>query len=213
MPSIGEVFPSDERVSRLVMRLSMALGDLRIAPKYATRDKQTPYERLYFVRLMAMHLRELLPVVDPPNESTLPNVNALLRDLRPSREDAKALRNAHERLLRQLHQPFESRRVTLRRELKRLRNGFAHYHAKPWSDKALTDAMEMASGTECRYRIAGGLRAEYADEVAHKVVHPFSDDVARELHERIAAVIEQLAEYLQLVEAVYLARRYNHTAG
>lgn len=44
--------------------LSIALGDLRIVGKYVPRDDQHDHERIYFVRIMASHLREIVKVID-----------------------------------------------------------------------------------------------------------------------------------------------------
>ena len=43
---IGAVFSADDRHARYVMRLSITLGDLRIAAHYATRKRQRFAERL-----------------------------------------------------------------------------------------------------------------------------------------------------------------------
>lgn len=144
---IGDAFPGDDPVARLFLRLSMALGDLRVALEYAVRDEQPPYERLYFVRLTAMHLRELLSLLDPPPGSTWPSVEALIAATQPRAEDAARLRAAHARMLEFLAEPFEQRpTVTLKGELRRLRNGFAHYHRDARSEAALTAAMEARRG-------------------------------------------------------------------
>jgi hypothetical protein len=51
------------------MRLSMALGDLRIAlATYATREEQPMHERLYFVRVTSQHVREVVGLLDPKGE-------------------------------------------------------------------------------------------------------------------------------------------------
>jgi hypothetical protein len=75
------------------MRLSIALGDLRIAGQYATRHRQRYAERLYFVRLTASHLRELVILLDPPNRKIVPTVDdfvlALPRGIKPSRAEIR----------------------------------------------------------------------------------------------------------------------------
>jgi hypothetical protein len=64
--NIGEASSDRDEVARYVMRLSMALGDLRVAGEYAVREDQPDHERLYFVRLFASHMREAVLVLDPP---------------------------------------------------------------------------------------------------------------------------------------------------
>jgi hypothetical protein len=58
------------------------------------------------------------------------------------------------------------------------------------------------------------MRAEYADEVANKIVYPWtglSDEdwlaAARALQERIVALIDPLTSFLHHAEAAYLASR------
>jgi hypothetical protein len=60
----AEVFPADDDLSRWVMSLSIALGDLRTAARYATRDEQPDHERVYFIRQFASHMRELVKVME-----------------------------------------------------------------------------------------------------------------------------------------------------
>jgi hypothetical protein len=90
---IGAVFSADDRHARYVMRLSITLGDLRIAAHYATRKRQRFAERLYFVRLTASHLRELVILLDPPNTRVVPTVDELVLALRrgtsPSRSEIR----------------------------------------------------------------------------------------------------------------------------
>lgn len=100
---IGDVFPAGDIHARYVMRLSMALGDLRIAAQYATRDRQRNAERLYFIRLTASHLRELVMLLDPPNPQVVPKVDefvlALPRGTKPTRSEIRAV---HRRAIKQL---------------------------------------------------------------------------------------------------------------
>lgn len=58
------------------MRLSTALGDLRIAGHYATRRRQNVAERVYFVRLLASHMREIVLIMDPPDARVVPTVES-----------------------------------------------------------------------------------------------------------------------------------------
>lgn len=226
----GDAFPADDAVSRFVMRLSMALGDIRVAIDYAVRDEQPDYERMYFVRLAAMHLRELVHLIDPPEprvepepcptcgkpeprpEFTLPDLDALIAATNPPAERVSALRAARARIVDALAERLELRPVLLRQELRRLRNGFAHYHRDRASEDALTEAMERAADLQGRYVIREHtMRAEYADDVAANFVHPFPDeqahDMAVELYGRIVGLLDPISDYLHLAEAVYLHSR------
>jgi hypothetical protein len=78
---IGTAFPADDWLARYIMRLSIALGDMRIAAHYATRNRQRAAERLYFVRLTASHLRELVMLLAPPNSKIVPTVDQFLAGL------------------------------------------------------------------------------------------------------------------------------------
>jgi hypothetical protein len=191
-----------------------------VAIDYAVRDEQPDYERMYFVRLAAMHLRELVVLIDPPEPSvqpvpcptcgkpeprpelTLPDLDALIVATNPPAERVEALRAARARVVDTLAQRLELRPVLLRQELRRLRNGFAHYHRDPASEEALTEAMERAH-LEGRYVIRERtMRAEYADDVAAKFVHPFPDeqahDMAVELHGCIVGLLGPVSDYLHL---------------
>jgi hypothetical protein len=54
----------DDPVAVFVTTLSIAFGDLRIVAKYVPRDDQPDHERIYFVNVMASHLREIVKVID-----------------------------------------------------------------------------------------------------------------------------------------------------
>src|SRR5688500_14229135 len=101
---IGDALPAADRSARYVMRLSIALGDLRIAGRSATRKRQRFDERLYFVRLTSSHLRELVMLLDPPDTRVVPTVDefvlTLPRGVTPSRAD---IRESHRRAMRQIN--------------------------------------------------------------------------------------------------------------
>jgi len=78
---IGEAFPDRDEVARYVMRLSMALGDLRVAGEYSVREDQPHYERLYFIRLFASHMREAVLLLDPPDRGVVPAVEDFIAAL------------------------------------------------------------------------------------------------------------------------------------
>jgi hypothetical protein len=83
---LGDVSPADDKMSTYVVRLSRALGDLRIVADYATRARQSEGERLYFVRLFALHMREVADLLDPPDRTIIPTVDEFLAD-DPSRHE------------------------------------------------------------------------------------------------------------------------------
>jgi hypothetical protein len=56
---MADASPPDDPIAVWVMKLSIALGDLRIVAEYATRTDQPEHERIYFVRIFASHLREI----------------------------------------------------------------------------------------------------------------------------------------------------------
>lgn len=219
---IGEAFPDRDAIGRYVMRLSMALGDLRVAGEYAVRDEQPDYERLYFVRLMASHMREAILLLDPPDRGIVPTVedfiDALPADCRELHADR--LRAAHDEVLSCLRRQFSLRPgLNLRNELRRMRNQFFHYHADRNSDADLGDALAAAADDDGAYRIGEEptntftMRAEYADTVNMRLVHPFEGDdetvrpVAGELHGAIVDLLGPLTSYLHRVEAAYLRSR------
>jgi hypothetical protein len=89
----GTVHDPEDKNACYVMRLSMAPGDLRIVSPYATRNRQTVAEHLYFVRLLASHLREVVLIMDPPDPTVVPTVEgflaALPRGTKPSRAEIR----------------------------------------------------------------------------------------------------------------------------
>jgi hypothetical protein len=107
---LGDAFPADDRMAAYVMRLSMALGDLRIVAEYATRKRQPEGERLYFVRLFTLHMREIVHLLDPPDPNFVPTVHesvaSLPRGTRPSRSE---IRDEHAKVLRRLSEPMKGR--------------------------------------------------------------------------------------------------------
>ena len=55
---VGAIFPADNPTARYVMAISIVLGDLRTAAAQAARTDVAEHERLYFRRLLALHVRE-----------------------------------------------------------------------------------------------------------------------------------------------------------
>jgi hypothetical protein len=55
---VGAIFPADNPTARYVMAISIVLGDLRTATAQAAREDAADHERLYFRRLLDLHVRE-----------------------------------------------------------------------------------------------------------------------------------------------------------
>lgn len=216
-----DVFPSDDRMARYVERLSVALGDLRIAGHYATRSRQNSAERLYFVRLTASHLREIVLLFDPPDRTVIPDVEEFLASLPRGAQPSRAeIRKSHRRALRLLDKPMakgradvvrpdgRSRRRTLRDDLRDLRNGFFHYGYTKSGDEALAAAMNAVSGKRTAYVVRERtMRAEYADLLGANLAHPFDLPFVHDLHTRIVELIGPIASFVQQVEAAWLYSR------
>lgn len=216
---LGEVFPASDRMARYVMRLSMALGDLRIVADYVTRERQPEGERLYFVRLFALHLHEIANLIDPPNQQIIPTVDDFLRSLprgtKPSRTE---IRREHAKAMRRLSKPMKGRtpiRVngelripTLRDDLRRLRNDFAHYGHNAVGADAVKAAMAAARDVRTGYVIRERtLRAQYADTVAMTLTHPFDVPLAYDMHGRIVDLLGPISNFIHAVEAAWLSSR------
>lgn len=216
----GDVFNSEDRMARYVERLSNSLGDLRIAARYAVRQRQRAGERLYFVRLVASHLREVVLLLDPPNHRVIPDLEEFLAELprgtKPSRAE---IRKSHRQALQMLEKPMKKgrpeipgsngkmRRPKLRDDLKELRNQFLHYGHIQSGDDALMVAMTSLAGERTGYVIGERtMRANYADAVAVKLAHPFDAEFAKDMHARIVQLISPVSTFIHQVEAAWLYR-------
>lgn len=227
---LGAAFPPDQ-LAAYVMRLSMALGDLRIVADYAVRERQPEGERLYFIRLFAMHMREIANLLEPPDHTVIPTVHqfvaALPRGLKPSRTE---IREHHAKVMRRLAKPMTGRdqieirrkdkpsiwRVpTLRDDLKRLRDDFAHYGHNARGADAVKAAMKSATDIRTGYVIREhSMRAQYADQVAMTLTHPFDLDdrersrkLAYQMHDRIVDLVGPVSSYIHAVESAWLQTR------
>jgi hypothetical protein len=216
----GDVFDAEDQMARYVERLSIALGDLRIVANYAVRQRQKPGERLYFVRLMASHLREIVVLLDPPDRRVLPSVEDFLKTLPrgvvPSRAE---IRKSHRQAMRMIDKPMKKgrpeilgsngklRRPTLRDDLKELRNQFFHYSHLQNGDDALAVAMQSLADERTGYVIRERtMRANYADAVAIKLAHPFEAEFAEDMHARIVELISPVSTFIHRVEAAWFYR-------
>jgi hypothetical protein len=201
----GEAFPAHDPIALWVMNLSIALGDLRIVGKYATRNEQPPHERIYFIRVFASHLREIvkLLVLDPRDRE---DVREFVNGLDTEAQDA---RRAVEQ---KLDARLESRGVDLLSELKRLRDDTFHYARDETSQERLRTAVAAASDEDDRYVVgAKEMRAEYADTAAEYRMHPWNHadldehgDLIRELHGAIIELNGHVATFIAHAEASYL---------
>lgn len=208
-----EAFNPDDAIAVWVMNLSIALGDLRVVVEYATRPEQPDYERIYFVRIFASHLREVakLLVLDyRDREDVRTFVDALPDAARTARGELERLLSSH----------FELRpEAEVWRDLKRLRDDTFHYARDDASQRRLRAAMATVAtmhNGECvsSYTISddGRLRADYADLVIANRMHPFEQEheedqdlpFTRELHEAIIDVNGHAAAFIQAAEAHYL---------
>jgi hypothetical protein len=212
---IGDVLDPADKHARYLARLSMALGDLRVAAAtYAVREDQPMYERLYFVRLTASHLHELCILFTTGNEA-IPRIDEFVETVVEASDEqqAEALRGAHKRVRQALQREVDvPGRPKLSAELRRLRNDFFHYFYNVDDEARLQRAMELASDVESAYVVRERtMRAEYADEIANKLVHPWAalpdgdwEKAVRALHESITALIDPVSKFLHLAEAAYI---------
>lgn len=216
---LADAFDPDDRIARYVMRLSLALGDLRIAATYLTREEQPAYERMYFEDLTAAHIHEVCILFNPPDEA-IPGVEDFIAAVvdPEDAESAGALRTDYRRVQRALQRPVKvPGKPTLGSEIGRLRNAFAHYANRTDHEAPLIEAMRLAGGIEEKVALVireRTMRAEYADEVSNRLTHPWPElstaeweSAARALHSRIVALIGPLTSFLHHAEAVFLASR------
>lgn len=202
---MGDAFPADDAIARWVMNLSIALGDLRIVAKYATRAEQPVHERIYFVRIFASHLREVAKLVVLDYEQRA-EIRAFVEGLP---QDA---RDAREAVVERLNDTFDHRPdVIVWEDIKRVRDDTFHYASDGPSDDRLRSAMAAVADHEGAYSTDedGWMRADYADLVVANRMHPFEEDeetlpITRELHERIIGVNGDLALFIHQAEVSYL---------
>lgn len=213
-----DAFDPDDRIARYVMRLSIALGDLRVAGTYVTRAEQPAHERMYFMRLTVSHIHEVCVLFNPPDEA-IPAIEDFIATVAAQDDKgADELRTFYKRVQKALQRPVKvPGKPTLGSEISRIRNAFSHYFNRTEHEPLLTAAMRLAGDIDgnLAYVIREcTMRAEYADEVANKIVYPWtglSDEdwlaAARALQERIVALIEPLTSFLHHAEAAFLASR------
>jgi hypothetical protein len=214
--NIGDVFPAEDRCARLVIRLSMGLGDLRIAgsPLLQDWDETPSYARMYYVRVMTGHISEFMQLIEPEGKTVLPTLEDLLEQFPERRydESVDAVRSARNELREHLNAQLPVACTTLRREIGRLRNQAFHYGYKGGPDLALRRALTAAANLTGTYQVKPHEhRALFADEVANQLMHPHSgsDEVQmariEELHRGIAELLGPIARLVMHVEGLWLA--------
>jgi hypothetical protein len=205
---IGDAFPSSDSIAVWVMNLSIALGDLRIVADYAVRDEQPDHERIYFIRIMTSHLREIAKLLDldyDEREDVRDFVAKLPESGQKARTDAVAL----------LHSTFRLRPdVVVWEDIKRLRDDTFHYARDTQAQVRLSAAMEVVASRQGHYTLTkdGRLRAEYADLVTANRMHPFEQEkfedvelpITKELHDTIIDFNGHVASFIASAEATYL---------
>ena len=142
---MGDAFPADDPIALWVMNLSMALGDLRIVAEYATREEQPDYERIYFVRIFASHLREiskLLVLNYRDREEVRQFVATLPQEAQDARDEAERMLDGSYAL-----RPD----AVLWKDMKRVRDDTFHYTSDVESQERLRGALEAVAEMEGVY--------------------------------------------------------------
>lgn len=204
---MGDAFPANDPIARWVMNLSIALGDLRIVAKYATREEQPDHERIYFVRIFASHLREVSKLL-VLNYRDRADVREFVASLPQAAQDA---RDEAERMLNGAHTLRPN--AVLWEDMKRVRDDTFHYASDEASQERLRGALKAVENMDGVYVLddEGWLRADFADLVTANRMHPFEEDdslpVTRELHEAIVALNGPVAKFISHAEHSYLLSR------
>lgn len=203
-----EAFPADDDIGVWIASLSMALNDIRTAAEYAVRGEQQQHERLYFVRMLASHLREAVKIVvlgHDHRQDIQEFVNGMPEEGREALGEIQ----------RRIRATFQLRRdVSLFDDIKRLRDDTFHYARDRASVERMREAMRRAACEQGSYLVSDRTqRAEYADLLRVYLIHPFDgteDDKkaqAIEMHEAIVSLIGPLSTFLHAAEAHWLGRR------
>ena len=171
---VGAIFPADNPTARYVMAISIVLGDLRTAATQAAREDVAEHERLYFRRLLALHVREglCLAVTEYRERDDVRRFVAILPD------EAQAARSEleHADLTAPETGSFSCSRLT-------------------GDGGRLAAAMERLTEVESGLSLADeGRRADYADLVVETLGGAAATD----------AVIPRLLAFLEHAEAAWL---------
>jgi len=198
---VGAIFPADNPTARYVMALSIALEDLRTASDQLAREGLPAHERLYFTRLLELHVREglCLAVMDYRDREDVQRFVAILP------EEARDARAALDRLVTEDPRP----QMRAFAELGRIGDDTFHHARERRGRERLTVAMESVGATESGYRLEGERkRADFADLVVAGALAPGASGGTPELTGSVLAVLEELlpplVTYLEHAEAAWL---------
>jgi hypothetical protein len=205
-----DVFPADDTIGRYVTALAIALGDMRIAAKYAVREDQPDHERIYFVRLLTSHIREAVKLVVleyRDRQDVRDFVASVPEPGRQAREDLEAM-------LDQETRPG----VPLLEDLIRIRNDSFHYPRDEDSQERVREVLEAHADTETSWVASDNVdeaRSHYADLVAVNLMHPFPQtdtedeaiQLALDMHGPIADLSGPLGKFVMYAEATWITSR------
>jgi hypothetical protein len=185
---VGAIFPADNPTARYVMAVSIVLGDLRIAAGQAALERAAPHERLYFDRLLDLHVREglCLAVLEHRKRDDVRRFVSILPG------EAREARDELERALADGSGRFG--------ELETARPDTFRCARMIDDTGGLREAMERLAQVESGYRLVGeGKRADYADLVVASLASgPDSHGAARD------ALVERLFTFMEHAEAAWL---------
>jgi hypothetical protein len=172
---VGAIFPADNPTARYVMAVSIVLGDIRSALAQARRTDTAEHERLYFRRLLDLHVREglRLAVSEHREREDVRRFVSILPD------EAQAARTALEHAVEEGAAPSAETFGC---------SGMLSETAR------LRSAIEQLADTETGYSLVGDeKRADYADLV-----------VAKLLEDGREPVLEDLVTFMEHAEAAWL---------
>jgi hypothetical protein len=144
----GEAFPESDPVAVWIASLSRALNDIRTASNHAVRPKQPAHERLYFVRVLATHIREAVKLVAREHDDP-PEVQRFIAGMPQVRGDAL------DEIKRRIDTKFKQRStISLFDDIKRLRDDTFHYGSVRDADsiERMRAAMREVADEEGVYR-------------------------------------------------------------
>jgi hypothetical protein len=180
---VGAIFPADNPTARWVMAVSIVLGDIRTAAAHAAREGAADHERLYFGRLLDLHVREglWLAVVEHRDRDDVRRFVAILPD------EARAARDRLEAIVADESGPYADLAGSGGETFRCSRTIGEVGHLR----EALDELAEVESG----YRLEGDeKRAGYADLVVGRLG---PGDAA-------GPVVEPLTVFMEHVEAAWL---------
>lgn len=208
---MGDAFPAHDPISRWIVNMSIAYNDLRVAGKYLGRAEQPVSERIYFLRILVSHLREILKliVLDPRERC---DVREFVARLPQQAQDARGAVERAESTAAYVLRPG----ISLYEEVKRIRDDTFHYARDSPSDQRLRAALESVADMEGLYlRDHEQARADYADLVIVNRMHPSDATDApeavtadmRELHEAMLSLSGEILTFIRSARAAYLCGR------